>query len=75
MAATNTVWEFRIRKSYVQLLRHLQPSKILPELFQEEILDLDDMEEVKAEKTRKKRAEKGIVRSSGLASCKYTAPL
>ena len=58
MAATNAVWEFRIQKSYVQLLRHLQPSKILPELFQEQILDLDDMDEVNAEKTRKKRAEK-----------------
>lgn len=58
MSATNAVREFRIRKSYVQLLRHLQPSKILPELFQEEILDLDDIEEVNAEKTRKKRAEK-----------------
>ena len=58
MAAINHVWEFRIRKSYVQLSRELQPSKILPELFQEEILDLDDMEEVNAEKTRKKRAAK-----------------
>ena len=58
MAATNPVWQFRIRKSYVQLSRELQPSKVLPELFQEEILELDDMEEVNAEKTRKKRAEK-----------------
>ena len=58
MATTNPVWELRIRKCYIQLLRHLEPSKILPELFQEEILDLDDMEEVNAEKTRKKRAAK-----------------
>ena len=58
MAATNPVWKFRIQKSYVQISRELQPSKILPLLFQEEILDLDDMEEVNAEKTRKKRAAK-----------------
>ena len=58
MAATNPVWKFRIQKSYVQILQYLQPSKLLPELFQKEILDLDDMEEVNAEKTRKKRAEK-----------------
>ena len=58
MATTNPVWDLRIRKCYIQLLRYLKPSKLLPELFQEEILDLDDMEEVNAEKTRKKRAEK-----------------
>ena len=55
-----SVFRFRIQKSYVEFLRDLQPSKILPELFQEEILDLDDMEEVNAKKTRKKRAEKLI---------------
>ena len=60
MNATNRVFRFRIQKSYVEFLRDLQPSKILPELFQEEILDLDDMEEVNAKKTRKKRAEKLI---------------
>ena len=58
MAATNRVLKSRIQKSYIEFLRDLQPSKILPELFQHEILDLDDMDEINAEKTRKKRAEK-----------------
>ena len=55
-----SVFRFRIQKSYVEFLRGLQPSKILPELFQEEILNLDDMKEINAKKTRKKRAEKLI---------------
>ena len=55
-------FRFRIQKSYVQLLRHLQSSKILPELFQEKILHLDDMDEINAPPTppppKKKRERK-----------------
>ena len=37
MATTNPVWQLRFREYHIELLQHLEPSKILPELFQEEI--------------------------------------
>ena len=58
MEATNRALRLRIQKCFVQILRDLQPLKIVHELYQEEIFDLDDMEEVEVEKTRKKQAKK-----------------
>ena len=58
MGATNRALRLRIQKCFVPILRDLQPLKIVHELYQEEIFDLDDMEEVQVEKTRKKQAEK-----------------
>ena len=58
MEATNRALRLRIQKCFVQILRDLQPLKVVHELYQEEIFDLDDMEEVEVEKTRKKQAKK-----------------
>lgn len=51
---------FRLQKKYEAIRRDLEPEKILGYLYQEEVIDLDDMDEVKAEKTRKKKAEQLI---------------
>ena len=48
---------YRLEKNYRAILRDLEPGKVLPYLFQEGIFDLDDKDEVNAEKTRKKKAE------------------
>ena len=52
-----TLYEFRLRKNYKTILRDLDPRKVLPHLYQEAVFDFDDMDEVKAEKTRKRQAE------------------
>lgn len=46
-----------LRRNRKAILRDLDPSKSWNYLYQEGIFDLDDIEEVKAEKTRKKKAE------------------
>lgn len=48
---------FRLQKRYEAIRRDLEPDRILGYLYQEEVIDIDDMDEVKAEKTRKKKAE------------------
>lgn len=47
----------RLQKNYQAILRDLEPRKLVNILYQEEVFDDDDMEEVKCEKTRKKKAE------------------
>ena len=46
-----------LRRNRKAIIRDLDPSKSWNYLYQEEIFDLDDIEEVKAERTRKKKAE------------------
>lgn len=46
-----------LRRNRKAILRDLDPSKSWNYLYQEGIFDLDDIEEVKAERTRKKKAE------------------
>ena len=46
-----------LRRNRKAILRDLDPSKCWNYLYQEGIFDLDDIEEVKAERTRKKKAE------------------
>ena len=46
-----------LRRNRKAILRDLDPSKSWNYLYQEGIFDLDDLDEVKAEKTRKKKAE------------------
>lgn len=47
----------RLIKNRIAILKDLEPSKYWNYLYQEGIFDMDDMDEVKAEKTRKKKAE------------------
>ena len=46
-----------LRRNRKAILQDLDPSKSWNYLYQEGIFDLDDIEEVKAERTRKKKAE------------------
>ena len=46
-----------LRRNRKAILKDLDPSKSWNYLYQEGIFDLDDIEEVKAERTRKKKAE------------------
>lgn len=46
-----------LRRNRKAILRDLDPSKSWNYLYQEGIFDLDDIEEIKAERTRKKKAE------------------
>ena len=58
MEATNHALRLRIQKFFVHILRDLQPLNIVHELYQEEIFDLDDMEEVEVEKKIQKEASR-----------------
>lgn len=51
------VYKHRLRKYYQAILQDLEPKKLVNILYQEEVFDDDDMEDVKCEKTRKKQAE------------------
>lgn len=46
-----------VQEWYKELLRCSEPDKLLPGLFQDGIFDLDDMDEVRAEKNRKKKSQ------------------
>ena len=50
-------YKYRLQKYYTAVLRDLEPRKLVNILYQEEVFDDDDMEEVKCERTRKKQAE------------------
>lgn len=50
-------YAYRLQKNREKVLKDLEPRKILNILYQEEVFDLDEMDEVKEEKTRKKQAE------------------
>ena len=49
--------EVRLRGNRVAILKDLEPKKHWNYLIQEGVLDYDDLDELKAEKTRKARAE------------------
>lgn len=51
---------YRLKKKYETIQRDLEPDRILGYLYQEDVIDEDDMEEIRAERTRKKKAEKLI---------------
>lgn len=53
----NPNYAYRLRKNRDKVLKDLEPRKILNTLYQEEVFDLDEMDEVNGEKTRKKQAE------------------
>lgn len=50
-------YAYRLRINHDKVLRDLEPGKILSLLYQAEVFDLDDKDEVKAGITRKKQAE------------------
>lgn len=50
-------YAYRLRKNQDKVLKDLEPGKILNFLYQEEVFELDDMDEVKSGRTRKKQAE------------------
>lgn len=50
-------YKYRLQKNYTAILRDLEPKKVVNILFQDEVFDSDEMDEVKCEKTRKKQAE------------------
>ena len=58
LSAQGPYINYRLQKRYEAIRRDLEPDRILGYLYQEEVIDADDMEEVKAERTRKKKAEK-----------------
>lgn len=49
-------YAYRLRKNCVKVLRDLEPKKILNLLYQEEVFELEDMEEVKEGGARNKQA-------------------
>ena len=53
----NPYYKYRFQKYHVAILRDLEARRLVDILYQEEVFDVDDMAEVKCEKTRKKRAE------------------
>ena len=50
-------YQHRLRKYYKAILRDLEPKRLADILYQEEVFDYDEMDEVKCEKTRKLQAE------------------
>lgn len=50
-------YTYRLRKNRDKVLKDLEPRKILNFLYQEEVFELDDIDEVRSERTRKKQAE------------------
>lgn len=50
-------YKYRLQKNYRAILRDLEPKKVVNVLYEKDVFDADDMEEVKCEKTRKKQAE------------------
>ena len=50
-------YKYRLQKYYSAVLRDLEPRKLVNILYQKEVFDDDDMDEVKCEKTRKMQAE------------------
>lgn len=50
-------YKYRLKKNYTAILRDLEPKKVVNILYEKDVFDSDDMEEVKCEKTRKKQAE------------------
>ena len=50
-------YKHRLRKHHQKILRDLEPTRLLDFLYQEEVFDYDEMDEVKCEKTRKKQAQ------------------
>ena len=53
----DSIYGIRLRGNYDAIVRDLDAQKYWNVLFQERVFDFDDMDEVKAEKTRKKQAE------------------
>ena len=53
---TTSPYKLRLQSNYTAVIKDLEPEKVLDYLFQDGIVDLDDMDDVKSEKTRKKRA-------------------
>ena len=51
------VYGIRLRGNYDTIVRDLDPQKYWNLLYQEGVFEFDDMDEVKAEKGRKKQAE------------------
>lgn len=52
----NPAYGYRLKKNYEKVLEDLEPKKLVNRLYQEEVFDLDEKDEVMAEKTRKDRA-------------------
>ena len=50
-------YKHRLRKHYQAILRDLEPTRLVDFLYQEEVFDYDEMDEVKCENRRKKQAE------------------
>lgn len=55
MAAPN--YKYRLKKNHGKLLADLEPKKVVNILYQEDVFDLDEMDEVRCEKPRKRQAE------------------
>lgn len=51
------IYKFRLKKNYETIVRDLEPKKLVGFLYQDDIFDEDDMDEVRSERTRKKQAE------------------
>lgn len=62
-----------LRRNRVKLAKNLEPSKYWNYLYQESVFDADDVDEVKAEKTRKKQAEAMLEKLERLPPAKLTA--
>lgn len=54
MAAPN--YKYRLRKNHGKILQDLEPKKVVEILYQDEVFDLDDKDEVNSEKSRKAQA-------------------
>lgn len=55
MAAPN--YKYRLKKNHGKILQDIEPTKVVNILYQHDVFDLDDMDEVRSEKSRKKQAE------------------
>ena len=51
------VFIVRLRKNYEPILRDLEPRQVLNYLYQEDVIDEDLRDEIRAERTRKRQAE------------------
>ncbi|KAL9971410.1 hypothetical protein ACROYT_G023930 [Oculina patagonica] len=55
MAAPN--YRYRLKKNHGKILRDIEPRKIVNILYQDDVFDLEDMDDVRSEKSRKRQAE------------------
>ena len=50
-------YKHRLQKHHRAILRDLEPTRLVDFLYQEEVFDYDEMDEVKCQITRRKQAE------------------